>query len=166
MLSRARYTQLKKKFWIKLPLSLGVVVALSTGSGCTKEQSNQTDPSAVGGNIVDGSDGVIIPDYQLDQKVKQFNEGDLNLAFPLQETFRNKKDEVTASIYARSLSEQESSPNAVAVQFPSLARLKANPLVCEAMKESLETWSVWKDDTTYNYQEAVAQFKKMCDPAP
>jgi hypothetical protein len=162
MLSRERYTQLKKKCCIQLTLSLGIVVAFSSGSGCTKEQSNQTDPSAIGGNIVDGSDGIIIPDNQLDQKVKQFNEGDLNIALPLQETFRNKRDEVTASIYSRSLSEQERSPNAVALQFSSLTRLKASPSVCAAMKESLETWSAWKDDSTYNYQEGVALFEKMC----
>jgi hypothetical protein len=141
--------------------SLAILLVAST-CGC----GDREPKVVIEGNVVNSSDSSLIPSTELASKVEEFRQGQLNLATPLMITYRDLGDEVSAAIYARSLSIQEGDPDAVAVQFRSLTRLKASPSVCEAMKESLKTWSVWKDDTTYNYQEAVAQFKKMCDPAP
>jgi hypothetical protein len=138
--------------------------------GCSKSRQTAENEgpneaataSAAAAYAVNSSDSSIIPTAELADKVAQFKSGQIDLAFQLLETYRDLGDEVTASIYARSLSIQEGDAGAVAVQFYSLKQLTTGPAVCEAMNQSLAVWRRWKEDQTYNYTEAKREYDRKC----
>jgi hypothetical protein len=122
-------------------------------------QNGRVDPAS---KVVNASDSIIIPLSELAEKVKRFENGEINLAFPLYVTYHDLGDEVSASIYSRSLSLQENNPDAVAVQFETLKNLERTSAVCEAMKLNLEVWHRWRTDQVYNYAAAKLAYDERC----
>lgn len=151
----------KLQYW-KPILLVAVPMLLVIGCDRVKDDGGQNGSVDTPSKVVDASDSIIIPSSELTEKVKRFKNGELALAFPLYVTYHNLGDEVSASIYSRSLSVQENNPDAVAVQFQTLKNLEKTAAVCEAMKLNLEVWSRWRTDKIYNYDAANLAYDERC----
>lgn len=145
--------------------SLPALILLLTplaGCGQSSEHASLDNDSIDYANTVNSSDSAIIPQSDLAQHVKRFEAGEIQLAYPLMTTFHEMGDDVSASIYARSLSSQEKDPQVLWVQAERLKRLPTGPTVCNAMKLNLEHWSNWKSDAHFSYDQAKEQYVKKC----
>jgi hypothetical protein len=106
--------------------------------------------------------GSLLSESELPIAAERFEKGEINFAWRLQTTYNAKKDEVKASVYARSLSVQENDPDAVAIQFSLLSRLEKSKAVCEAMRLNLEVWALWKDNKLHKYSDGKRQYEQKC----
>lgn len=125
---------------------------------CTEKKSQEVAPS----NSLQSNMGSLLSDTELPIAVDRFQNGEIDFAWRLQTTFNANGDEVTASIYARSLAIQENDPDAVAVQNIGLSRLEKSKAVCEAMRLNLEVWGRWKDNPIHKYSDGERQYKLKC----
>jgi hypothetical protein len=139
-----------------------IILALVAGCGQSSERSNIDDGTIDHANTVNSSDCAIIPQSELAQHIKRFEAGEIELAYPLMSTFQEMGDEVSAAIYARSLSVQQQSIVVLADQVSKLNALPRSPSVCDAIKFNLEVWSKWKSDTHFSYDQAKEQYVKKC----
>jgi hypothetical protein len=114
------------------------------------------------GNSIEAGVGSLLSESELPNAVERFNRGEIKLAWRLQTTYNAKKNEIVASVYARSLSIQENDPNAIAVQSFMLSQLEKSAAVCEAMRLNLEVWARWKDDKFHKYVDGKRQYERTC----
>jgi hypothetical protein len=145
-------------FYVAFLLLVGLVVLYLEASEPATFQEIPGNPA----NIVNSSDSAIIPRSQLASAVTRFEGGDLNLAYPLETTYRELGDEVTASIYSRSQAVKFQNAQYVAQYFDKLASLETSWSVCEAMKKNLEVWQQLPISQLYNYEQSQSIYKQKC----
>jgi hypothetical protein len=147
---------------IRITFLLYLLSTVLLGCGKSSGQNSTDMPDIDYVNAVDSSHSAFIPDADLADKVRRFRAGETSLAYPLMSTYRDKGDEVSASIYARSIAIQEKDPTELAMQAIKLKTLAKSTSVCDAMRLNLEVWSKLPNEPVYDYAQSRVDYEKKC----